>query len=103
MTDEPQMPNVDPAFYENMLQLWRDDPDVVDASWQQLFQAFGEEPGARSSPMVDGAANAETDAAGTLLRRAYRERGHLIADSNPLARSDATLDLAEYGLANGEL
>jgi len=103
MTDAPQIPNVDPVFYESMLQLWRDDPGVVDASWQRLFQAFGEEPGARSSPVVDGAANAETDAAGTLLRRAYRERGHLIADSNPLARSDVALDLAEYGLANGAL
>ena len=107
MTDSPALPDVDPVFYESMLERWRDDPGAVDESWRALFETQEEAPGTAvdtrsAETAVAATGSAPPDLAAAVLRRAYRERGHLIADCNPLERrmngSPMDLGLAEFGL-----
>ena len=107
MTDRSALPDVDPVFYEHMLERWRNDPGTVDESWHALFVANGEVTDAAAPTVPPSTARSEAidpaELAATVLRRVYRERGHLIADFNPLNRhsngSLSDLGLDEFGLA----
>ena len=107
MSNGRSLPNIDPVFYEAMLRLWRDDPEGVDASWAELFLAMGEGAGRVSVPRTVHVAEGVEDLAQATLRRAFRERGHLVADANPLARRryDMPSDpgVSEYGLSFDEV
>ena len=106
MSNQSSWPNADIAFIEQMLERWRADPAAVDPGWCDLFVSLGETPDA---PGANGAApvNGEDEmlrgtAVAMLLHRAYRERGHLIADSDPLGldrrEPHRDLDPAGFGL-----
>lgn len=99
MTDRTLLPNVDPAFYESMLALWRESPQAVDESWRALFIEMGEAPALAGN---GGAVTSEEGLAEAVLRRAFRERGHLIADADPLSPvangSLGMLGLEEFGI-----
>ena len=99
MTRRDDLPDADNAFIERMLERWRGDPGAVDASWHDLFLSLGEKseaPKPNGAVPEDGSLDAVwAKAAATQLRRAYRERGHLIADWDPLglASEDGHPDL----------
>jgi len=108
MTRPDDLPNADAAFIERMLERWRGDPRTVDAGWRDLFASLGETP---NVPRFNGAAADERTedairarAAAILLRRAYRERGHLIADWDPLGLAPrelpAELDPEGFGFGD---
>ncbi|MBE0595306.1 MAG: hypothetical protein IH616_23200, partial [Gemmatimonadales bacterium] len=82
-----------PAYLEALLESYRSDPESIDYSWRCVFQMLDAlESGwsDRLAPNIDA------------LRIAYRQRGHLVADLNPLAPAcgsddaDAMID-AELG------
>ncbi len=79
-------PSVDPVFYDSMLERWRDNPNAVDAGWRALFQELEETPVGAASTGAEPLSNGHGDLVAAVLRRAFRERGHLIADCDPLNR-----------------
>ncbi|MGI9412280.1 MAG: thiamine pyrophosphate-dependent enzyme, partial [Hyphomicrobiales bacterium] len=106
MTSQSSLPDADIAFIEQMLARWRADPAAVDAGWRDLFEALDEAPapGSNGATALDGTDQGmRARAAAILLRRAYRERGHLIADSDPLGldRQATHPDLDPAGLGLG--
>lgn len=120
MTDRFPPLSADPAFFEAMLARFHADPAAVDADWRDLFVALGEQPG-RPLP-VNGAGASKTVslppgrlesgdvrlAAGAMsLAGAYRARGHLAADWDPLRLSNAAthpdLDPASHGIEPGDM
>jgi 2-oxoglutarate dehydrogenase E1 component len=113
------------AFVEGLFEDWLRDRASVPADWQRHFEAFGEPVGQRvgpsftpssvfdppSGPTARGVGGSELDAVQLQdkMRRlvhAYRVRGHLHAQLDPLGiprpRCDE-LDLAFHGLSEADL
>ncbi|MDA8018601.1 MAG: 2-oxoglutarate dehydrogenase E1 component [Thermoanaerobaculia bacterium] len=122
------------AFVEQLYARYLADPDSVDASWHEYFDEVagsdGDERAARAavdgpsferaslfSPPADIAADRDFEGAGRRSLRekqsqvdqlihAYRVRGHLKADLDPLGRarpSMAELELDHWGLTQADL
>ena len=115
------------AYVDELYELWLADAASVDAAWRGYFESLrGREAGDRAhgpviagfaaaakqrAPRVAAAASnneyAEKQAAVFKLVNAYRSRGHLGAELDPLAmtpKPDAPdLDLPFHGLANADL
>lgn len=119
--------NSDAAYVDQLYQSYRQDPQSVDASWQQFFKGFefsltygetangtnGKTNGAATNgnghaataKPVD-ASHAEKEVSVASLIKAYRSRGHLLAKTNPLkARKDRQprVDLPDYALSEADL
>ncbi len=122
--------NTDAAYVDQLYRAYQQAPGSVDESWQNFFRGFefsltfGEHTNGNGAatakavpptngvvaapatgPMVD-ARHAEKEVSVASLIRAYRSRGHLLADTNPLgARKDwgARVDLADYALTDADL
>jgi 2-oxoglutarate dehydrogenase E1 component len=114
------------ALLDELYQSWLDDPASVDADWAALFEDQVLEPGARtrvpeyrppsifeggrgpaaSAVRTDPSAAARQASVAQMIN-AYRVRGHLIADIDPLKRRDRTkhpeLTLAYWGLSEDDL
>ena len=124
------------AFIEDLYARFLSDPSAVDAGWQGVFEGLGEDLGAvltaargaswtprPSDAPVPGGGEAAAAIAGIeapealnsvraslralMMIRAYRVRGHLIADLDPLGleRRDhhAELDYRTYGFGEADL
>lgn len=113
------------AFVEEMYERYLDDPDSVDATWQELFSGWGQQKAGPSftprsifNPRANGAsgpamAPARSGVADALkqervdqLIRAYRVRGHRIAQLDPLGGEPPSfpeLELDHYGLTEADL
>ncbi|AQG80894.1 2-oxoglutarate dehydrogenase E1 component [Spirosoma montaniterrae] len=120
--------NSDAAYVDQLYQSFKQDPQSVDASWQQFFKGFefsltyGEHAGATTNGTngttttngvatngqakpVD-ASHAEKEVSVASLIKAYRSRGHLLAKTNPLReRKDRQprVDLPDYALSDADL
>lgn len=114
MTDRFPPLSADHAFFEAMLARFRADPGAVDADWRDLFAALGEKPAPANGITSPIAFTATPDpeamrvAAGAMsLLQAYRTRGNLAADWDPLGMSSQTthpdLDPAVHGLRTEDL
>jgi len=114
--------NSDAAYVDQLYQSYRQDPQSVDASWQQFFKgyefslAYGEdEPNGKSNGATTNgqtatkpvdASHAEKEVSVASLIKAYRSRGHLLAKTNPLKpRKDRQprVDLPDYALSEADL
>ncbi len=123
--------NVDASFIEQMHEQYLKDPQSVDESWRYFFDglALGEQTGrssdggleptneksskpnghatglgAESNKVVSLDLSAEAKVAD--LINAYRERGRLLADINPLdepRQAHALLKLSSFGLSESDL
>ena len=124
------------AFIDDLYARFLTDPSAVDPSWQDLFADLGEDLGAVLAatrgaswtprpPEAPGKGDGEAAAAidgseapealnkvraslrALMMIRAYRVRGHLIADLDPLGLEDrdyhAELDFTTYGFDEGDL
>lgn len=124
------------VFIEELYEKYQQDPRSVDAEWKSFFDALGKEPvhrpswavnptrvigqvseeeqKAQSAKKKDGALSkkdvlqAATDSARALmLIRAYRVRGHLLADLDPLHQEapkyHPELDPETYGFTDNDL
>jgi 2-oxoglutarate dehydrogenase E1 component len=103
-----------PSYIENLYKQFVQDPATVDPDYRKFFEGFDF---AISSVGQNGHAKAET--AGTVatgnivkelavysLIQAYREKGHLVARTNPIReRKDrgANLDIKFFGLTENDL
>ena len=114
------------ALLDALYQSWLDDPRSVEADWAALFEEQILDPGAdirvpeyrppsifegccskaSTQATVDEAAAARQASVAQMIN-AYRVRGHLIADIDPLERRDRTkhpeLTLANWGLTQDDL
>ncbi len=73
--------NANPAFIDAMYQQYLTDPASVDSDWQLFFKGYelsAQQNGSGGSGLADKEVNV------IKLIHAYRTRGHLIADTNPI-------------------
>jgi 2-oxoglutarate dehydrogenase E1 component len=95
--------NAHPDFIENLYQDFKKDPATVDPEFKKFFEGF-EFASTNFSGDFSGASLDELKVLN--LIHAYRNRGHLVSNTNPLkARKDrhANLDLAYFGLTDKDL
>jgi 2-oxoglutarate dehydrogenase E1 component len=102
-------------FIAELYSRYLDDPNAVDASWQHFFAGLGDDAAPSrpngavpASPDSERFHQAATDSIRALnLIRAYRVRGHLEADLDPLRierREDkGELDYRSYGFTEADL
>jgi 2-oxoglutarate dehydrogenase E1 component len=113
MKDFQYITNAHPSYIENVYQDFVKDPNSVDVEMKKFFEGFdfALSSGAAGSVAKTGG-NALSEAqmskefAVYQLIQAYRKKGHLIADTNPIRkRKDrhANLDLAFFGLSDADM
>lgn len=119
--------NSDAAYVDQLYQAYKQDPNSVDTSWQKFFEGFdfsltyGENGtkisngnGSNGAAATNGQAtkapvdlkHSEKEVSVASLIKAYRSRGHLLAQTNPIRdRKDRNprLDLADYALSEADL
>ncbi len=122
--------NSDAAYVDQLYQSYKQDPNSVDTSWQTFFEGFdfsltyGENESKATNgngPSTNGTAAAtngqqtktpvdakhsEKEVSVASLIKAYRSRGHLLAQTNPIrSRKDRNprLELADYALSETDL
>ncbi|WP_422361363.1 2-oxoglutarate dehydrogenase E1 component [Reichenbachiella sp.] len=98
--------NAHSGVIDDMYQSYKTDPNSVDVSWQRFFEGFefslqkyGEEGG-------DAAGVSSKELAVRDLIHAYRSRGHLKSNTNPVRqRKDrrALLEIEDFGLTKEDL
>ncbi len=101
--------NVNGAFIDDLYARYAADPASVDPSWRMFFQGYqhGLNGSAGDDHVSPAGLNArEREAAVMKLVNAYRDRGHLVANTNPVRprrffRSD--LSLAHHRLEEADL
>ena len=96
-------------YIDELYQSFKQDPDAVDESWQRFFEGFefslekyGESPAEES---IDSGLSPKETKVRNLIH-AYRTRGHLEANTNPVRKRrdhKALLSLADHGLADDDL
>ena len=99
--------NAHGSYIDELYQSYKQDPDSVDQSWQKFFEGFDfslQKYGENGSAEV-----AETDQRGTNVRdliHAFRSRGHLKSDTNPVRprrKHNVKLSPEEFGLTEADL
>lgn len=122
--------NSDAAYVDQLYQAYKQDPNSVDTSWQTFFEGFdfsltyGENESKATNgngPSTNGTAavangqqtktpvdakHSEKEVSVASLIKAYRSRGHLLAQTNPIrSRKDRNprLELADYALSEADL
>ena len=115
MEDFQYITSAHPSYVENLYNDFKKDPSSVDADLKKFFEgfdfAFDQSTAATAAPASNGTAtasnvNVEKELSVFRLIQAYRNRGHLIADTNPIReRKDrkANLDLAFFNLSEADL
>ena len=111
--------NAHPSFVENLYNDYLKSPESVDPSWAYFFKGFEYASDANANGSPNGISNGYAATNGTsttginifpekeiavmMLIDAYRHRGHLISDTNPLKKRKNRyphLELNEFGLEN---
>lgn len=97
--------NANGAFVEDLYQKYKQDETSVDEGWRKFFEGFefASQNGA-AVPAAGGASN--TEVAVVKLINAYRERGHLIAKTNPVRERryhKSGLKPEYYGLTDADM
>ncbi len=103
--------NADVSFIDDLYKKYKSDPELVDVSWQRFFEGyeFSQENGV-SDVTTTTTATSEGISLKELgvrnLIHAYRTRGHLKSDTNPVRprrKHKVLLDLTDFGLSNEDL
>jgi len=97
--------NADPGYIESLYRSYRENTESVDFGWQKFFEGF--DFGRRS----EGAAAPPDESVLKEIKvlnliHAYRTRGHLFTQTNPVRRRrrySPTLDIANFGLEPSDL
>ncbi len=98
--------NAHSTYIDEMYQAYKNDPSSVDKSWQAFFEGFdfssqkyGENGSVEGEPI-----GKETNVRD--LIHAYRSRGHLKSDTNPVRarrKHNVDLDISYFGLSEKDL
>lgn len=114
MKDFQYITNSHPSYIENLYNEFVKDPGSIDAELRKFFEGFdfavSSGNAATATPKTNGAAisasNLEKELGVFRLIEAYRKKGHLIADTNPIRkRKDrhANLELSYFGLSDADM
>lgn len=121
MKDFSYITSSSPAFIESLYQDFVKDPDSVDQEFRKFFEGFdfavtslktskngngvlAEKSGSPSAPAADSNWKKELGAYRMIL--GYRNKGHLIADTNPIRKRkdrNANLNLSFFGFSEADL
>lgn len=98
--------NAHGAYLDEMYQAYQQDPDSVDVTWKKFFEGFefGIQKYGENGSIDSSESNKETAVRNLIY--AYRSRGHLLSDTNPVrARRQhvVDLDLKDFGLSDSDL
>ena len=97
--------NAHPDYIENLYNDFKKDPKNVDEEFKKFFEGFEFASTNFNGKLKEGGASVDELKVLNLIV-AYRNRGHLIANTNPLKpRKDrhANLDLSYFGLSEKDL
>ena len=103
--------HADPAFVESLFLQYQQDPSLVEPEWRRFFEGFefALDHAEGGDASTSGRAGEEVDILKEIkvfqYIEAFRYRGHLIADTNPIKkRKDrkAHLDPEEFGLTEAD-
>ena len=103
--------NADVNFVDDLYQKYKEDTNAVDVSWQRFFEGF---EFSKEDFGGNGASSEAQPSTGISLKElgvrnlihAYRTRGHLKSDTNPIRprrKHNVKLDLTDFGLTNEDL
>lgn len=109
--DFTHLSSSDITFINSIYESYRSSPESVDESWRRFFQGFefaNEEISTTRGSDVSGISGEKFALEFNVFRliQAFRSRGHLLADTNPIRpRVDrkARISLSEYGLSESDL
>ena len=96
-------------YIDELYQAFQQEPNSVDQSWQRFFEGFEFSLEKYGEPSASVSADSGLSSKETKVRNlihAYRTRGHLEANTNPVRkRRDhmALLSLADHGLSEADL
>jgi 2-oxoglutarate dehydrogenase E1 component len=109
MDNHTYLGNADVNAIESLYQQYKQDPTSVDPSWQRFFEGF-EFQRAEFAPLPGGqlavSENMHQEFKVINLINAYRQRGHLFTETNPVRQRRKhlpTLDLVHFGLSDADL
>ncbi len=98
------------GYLENLYSKYKNNPNSVDYSWQLFFEKtdFQNENNYHLNSFSNGTAVSKNDieVAVVKLIKGYRERGHLVADTNPIdieLKHRADLELEYFNLSKEDL
>ena len=103
--------NADVNVIDDLYQKFKTDPDSVDVSWQRFFEGF---EFSKNDFSGNGATTSTQEKESISLKElgvrnlihAYRTRGHLKSDTNPVRprrKHNVLLDLTDFGLSDKDL
>jgi len=98
--------NAHPAYIETLYNDYQENPESVDAGFRKFFEGFDFAINSGNANGAEATTFNIKEVQVYQLIEAYRERGHLIADTNPIRkRKDRKphLDLKFYGLTDADL
>ncbi len=104
--------NADVNFIDDLYQKFKDNPESVDLSWQRFFEGFEfsqenfKSNGASTTASVPSDSISLKELGVRNLIHAYRTRGHLKSDTNPVRprrKHNVRLDLEDFGLSENDL
>jgi 2-oxoglutarate dehydrogenase E1 component len=100
--------NADPGYLDALYRQFKSDPDSVDSSWQRFFEGFefSLQNGSNGHAVAPKDAISLKELGVRNLIHAYRTRGHLKSDTNPVRprrKHNVLLDLSDYGLSDEDL
>ncbi|MFK7931958.1 MAG: 2-oxoglutarate dehydrogenase E1 component [Saprospiraceae bacterium] len=108
MNDFSFVANAHPSFIDSLYEQYQQDPSQIDEGWRNFFKGFD---------YAEGSSNGHSAPAGVTpnfakeikvvsLIKAFRNRGHLLSDTNPVrSRRDrkAALNIEDFGLTDADL
>ncbi len=101
--------NADTQVIADLYDAYKQDPNSVDSSWRDFFKGFDfSQTWLTDAPMGNAAdsAHVQKEMAVISLIKAFRSRGHLLSNTNPVrARKDRQprLGLTDYALSDADL
>lgn len=109
--------NAHSEYIENLYETYKSNPSEIDPQWQKFFEGFdfaqSYSDGADATAIPTsvsgsslGTTTTQKEFAVAALIEAYRNRGHFLADTNPVRkRKDRKplLDLSDFGLTEADL
>ena len=108
MADYSYVFNAHPSFIESLYSKYSQDPTSVEDGWRTFFQGFefaSNKNGHSNGTTAVAAGQLEKEFAVLSLIHGYRDRGHLLSDTNPIRkRRDRKpyLAIEDYGLSESD-
>ncbi|MEO5942328.1 MAG: 2-oxoglutarate dehydrogenase E1 component [Ferruginibacter sp.] len=115
MKDFQYITNQHPAYIENLYNDFIKDPESVDVEMRKFFEGFdfavsvglsSTAPAKQNGQVVSSSTNIDKEFAVYRLIQAYRKKGHLIANTNPIRERKnrhANLELSNFNLTDEDL